>query len=188
VVEALNVGTVAGLLIATAAMFWSNRLIPAGLPGRVEWEIQVFFVVWGLCGLCALWRAQRLSVSEAVQEATTPGTAQGVSTAKTVGPRRLWAEQLFFAAGLYGLIPLLNAITTPDSALWVTIPSGQTTVAGFDLTMLSAGLLLALTARRVLAGKKKEAAAVKENAAADEDEAENLADVGDAENTGRAIA
>jgi uncharacterized iron-regulated membrane protein len=140
VVEALNVGTVAGLLIATAAMFWSNRLIPANLPGRVEWEIQVFFVVWALCGLCALWRAQRLSVSET----TAPGTTQDASTAKTVGPRRLWAEQLFFAAGLYGLIPLLNAITTPASALWVTIPSGQTTVAGFDLTMLGAGLLCRL--------------------------------------------
>jgi uncharacterized iron-regulated membrane protein len=188
VVEALNVGTVAGLLIATAAMFWSNRLIPVDLPGRVEWEIQVFFVVWALCGLCALWRAQRLSVSEA----TAPGATQDVSTAKTVGPRRLWAEQLFFAAGLYGLIPLVNAIMTPTSALWVTIPSGQTTVAGFDLTMLGAGLLLALTARRVLVGRRsatanKRAAAVKENTA-DEDEAENLADAGDAENTGRAVA
>jgi uncharacterized iron-regulated membrane protein len=188
VVEALNVGTVAGLLIATAAMFWSNRLIPADLPGRVEWEIQVFFVVWGLCGLCALWRAQRLSVSEA----TAPGATQDASTAKAVGPRRLWAEQLFFAAGLYGLIPLVNAIMTPTSALWVTIPSGQTTVAGFDLTMLGSGLLLALTARRVLVGRRsatanKRAAAVKENAA-DEDEAENPADAGDAENTGRAVA
>jgi uncharacterized iron-regulated membrane protein len=189
VVEALNVGTVAGLLIATAAMFWSNRLIPAGLPGRVEWEIQVFFVVWALCGLCALWRAQRLSVSEA----TAPGATQDVSTAKTVGPRRLWVEQLFFAAGLYGLIPLLNAITTPASALWVTIPSGQTTVAGFDLTMLGAGLLLALTARKVLVGKRsvaanKSAATADENAAAEGENAGDGGDVEAIENTGRAVA
>jgi uncharacterized iron-regulated membrane protein len=177
VVEALNVGTVAGLLIATAAMFWSNRLIPANLPGRVEWEIQVFFVVWALCGLCALWRAQRLSVSEA----SAPGTTQDASTAKTVGPHRLWAEQLFFAAGLYGLIPLVNAITTPASALWVTIPSGQTTVAGFDLTMLGAGVLLALTARRALVGKKKET----EKEAAESEDAEDVESV---ENTGRAVA
>jgi hypothetical protein len=109
-------------------MFWSNRLIPVGFSERDALEIQVFFAVWALCGLCALWRARRLSMSEA----TAPGTTQDTRAAKTLGPRRLWAEQLFFAAGLYGLIPLLNAITTPDSALWVTIPSGQTTVAGFD--------------------------------------------------------
>jgi uncharacterized iron-regulated membrane protein len=56
--EALNVGTVAGILIATAAMFWSNRLIPAGLPGREEWDIRVFFLVWTLSGAFALWRCQ----------------------------------------------------------------------------------------------------------------------------------
>jgi uncharacterized iron-regulated membrane protein len=42
VAEALNVGAVAGILIATAAMFWSNRLIPAGFPERETWEIRVF--------------------------------------------------------------------------------------------------------------------------------------------------
>jgi hypothetical protein len=61
----------------------------------------------------------------------------------------LWAEQLGVAAGLYGLLPLVNALTTPGSALWVTIPSGQMSVAGFDLTMLGAGAVLALTAWRV---------------------------------------
>jgi hypothetical protein len=60
----------------------------------------------------------------------------------------LWAEQLGLAAGLYGLIPVVNAVTTPGSALWVTLPGGQTAVAGFDLTMLGAGVLLALTARK----------------------------------------
>jgi hypothetical protein len=61
----------------------------------------------------------------------------------------LWAEQLLCAAGLYALIPAVNALTTPASALWVTLPSGQAAVAGFDLTMLGAGALLALAAWRV---------------------------------------
>jgi hypothetical protein len=178
------VGTVAGLSIATAAMFWSNRLIPVDFSERVALEIRVFFVVWGVCAGFALWRARRLTLSGA----SAPGSAQDASTAKPLGPRRLWAEQLFFAAGLYGLIPLVNAVMTPNSALWATIPSGQAAVAGFDLTMLGAGGLLALGARRVLVGKrpgahqKKEAA---ENTVADEEEAENLED---AENTGRAVA
>jgi hypothetical protein len=54
--------------------------------------------------------------------------------------------------------------------------------------MFGAGVLLALTAQRVLAGKRPAAASKEEaekEAAADEDEAENLAD---AENTGRAVA
>jgi uncharacterized iron-regulated membrane protein len=137
IAEALNVGTVAGLLIATAAMFWSNRLIPASLPGREGWEMRVFFAVWALC---ALWRARRLIV---------PGPLQALSGPT---PRRLWAEQLGVTAALYGLLPMVSAVMSPGSALWVTLPGGQTAVAGFDLTMLGAGLLLALVARKVSAG------------------------------------
>jgi uncharacterized iron-regulated membrane protein len=152
-VEALNVGTVAGILSATAAMFWSNRLIPADFAAREAWEIQVFFLVWALCAGCALWRARRLI-----------GETAHVSRQGAPGPRRLWAEQLMFAAGLYGLLPLVNAVTTPASALWVTIPSGQTAVAGFDLTMLGVGLLLALSARRVLRPRVRQAAVVARDA------------------------
>jgi hypothetical protein len=138
IAEALNVGTVVGLFTATAAMFWSNRLISAGFSVREDWEIRVFFIVWAACGLFALFRARRLSVAQTPSAETTSLT-----------PRRLWAEQLWLAAGLYALIPLVNAITTPASALWVTIPTGQAAVAGFDLTMLGLGVLLALTARKV---------------------------------------
>jgi uncharacterized iron-regulated membrane protein len=138
VAEALNVGTVAGILTATAAMFHSNRLIPGHLAGRDAWEIRVFFYTWLLCGAWALIRAWRLNVAM--------GAGQPV---RGITPRQLWAEQLWLAAALYALIPVVSAVTTPHSALWVTIPTGQWIVAGFDLTMLGFGVLLALTARKV---------------------------------------
>jgi len=48
IVEVLNTATVAGLLMAVAAFFWANRLLPLALPDRSHWEIRCFFIVWGL--------------------------------------------------------------------------------------------------------------------------------------------
>ena len=44
-VEALNVAAVAGLLVATAAFFWANRLLPVDLQQRALWEVRGFFLV-----------------------------------------------------------------------------------------------------------------------------------------------
>ncbi|MDR0997046.1 MAG: PepSY domain-containing protein, partial [Zoogloeaceae bacterium] len=54
--EILNVGAVAGLILAVAAQFWANRLVPADWASRSAWEIGVFFVVWGLSFAYATWR------------------------------------------------------------------------------------------------------------------------------------
>jgi uncharacterized iron-regulated membrane protein len=45
-VERTNVGIIAGLLIAVAAYFWANRLLPVGMEGRADWEVNVMFVTW----------------------------------------------------------------------------------------------------------------------------------------------
>ncbi|MFT3721492.1 PepSY-associated TM helix domain-containing protein [Pseudorhodoferax sp.] len=106
-VEILNVAALAGLSVAVAAYFWANRLLPAGLQGRADTEIQVFFAAWGLCLLHALLRPHR----------------------------RAWAELMGLAALAFAALPLLNA-ATGGAPLPVAIARGQWSIAGFDLVVL----------------------------------------------------
>lgn len=78
IVERLNVAGIAGLCLATAGYFWANRLLPAGLAGRADWEIRIFFLVWAATVLHALGRPVR----------------------------RGWVEQLGVAALLLAVLPL----------------------------------------------------------------------------------
>ncbi|TBU76538.1 PepSY domain-containing protein [Pseudomonas daroniae] len=80
-IEALNVSCVAGLGLACVALLWANRLVPAELIGRADWEVRVFFAVWLLSLPHALWRA----------------------------PLQAWREQLIAAALLCAALPLLDA-------------------------------------------------------------------------------
>ncbi len=85
-VEVLNLATVAGLPVAMVAFFWLNRLLPADLSERAAWEVNGFFIIWGVCLVHAALR---------------------------LGGRRGWVEQLALA-GLLGMgLPVLNALTTP---------------------------------------------------------------------------
>nr|WP_238996044.1 PepSY-associated TM helix domain-containing protein [Azotobacter chroococcum] len=54
-VETLNVGAVAGLMLGCIALLWAARLLPADLPGRAGWEARLFFAVWALAFVHA-WR------------------------------------------------------------------------------------------------------------------------------------
>lgn len=118
-VEALNIGAIAGLPIAFGAYFWANRLLPLGMEKRPDAEIGYFFLAWGAAALLAQIR---------------PG-------------RRMWQCQLWVGAALLGGIPLLNAATT-DTHLGVTLLMGRgpAAVAGFDLVTLLLGLGLAYAA------------------------------------------
>lgn len=89
IVDRLNIGIVAGLMVAVAAYFWANRLLPAGLAGRVGGELAVFFLVWLACLLLPfLLRCARSA----------------------------WVLQLALAGGLYGLIPVVDLATRADVA------------------------------------------------------------------------
>lgn len=120
-VEVLNIASMSGLILAVAAFFWANRLLPAGLQGRAEWEVDSFFAVWGLSLLHALLR---------------PG-------------RRAWGEQLLLAALLFAGLPLLNGLTT-DTGLVHSMAQGDWIIAGFDLTALGCGLFFAWAANKML--------------------------------------
>lgn len=119
-VDSLNVATVTGLLVAIAAFFWANRILPLALPARALWEVRCLFLVWLLCLVHSLLR-------------------RGSSAA--------WTEQLYGAACLLGLLPLLNGLTT-QSHLLVTVPTGQWALASVDLTAVAAGGVLGWMARR----------------------------------------
>lgn len=119
-VDALNIGAVAGLPIAFAAYFWGNRLLPLGLAERPAAEANVFFYAWGAALLAAfLW------------------------------PKRMmWAAQLYLGAALFALVPVVNALTT-NAHLGVTLLAGDWVLAGFDLMMLVFGAMLAYCGLRM---------------------------------------
>jgi len=116
-VEVLNIASMAGLMLAVAAFFWANRLLPVGLAGRSDWEVNSFFIVWGLSVLHAVVRRGRVA----------------------------WVEQLALAAMLFGAVPVLNALTTPYP-LGVTLAQGDWAMSGFDLTCLASGVFFAWAA------------------------------------------
>ena len=132
-VEVLNIASMSGLMIAIAAFFWANRLLPVSFAERSDWEVHTFFIVWGLSLLHAMLRRGR----------------QG------------WIEQLSVGALLFIAIPLLNALTTSHH-LGVSLATGDWAMAGFDLTCLASGMFLAWAAwkmqqRTVLASKPERA-------------------------------
>ncbi len=116
-VEVLNIASMSGLMIAIGGFFWANRLLPVSFAQRSDWEVQTFFIAWGLSLLHAMLRRGR----------------QG------------WVEQLSFGALLFVAIPLLNALTT-SSHLGVSLATGDWAMAGFDLTCLASGVFLAWAA------------------------------------------
>jgi uncharacterized iron-regulated membrane protein len=121
VVEVLNVATIAGLPVAIAAYFWANRILPLALVDRPLWETRCFFILWCCCLAHSLLRG---------------------------GSIFAWRDQLYAAAVLFALLPLLNGLMT-DGHLLMTVPKGEWAVAAFDLTALTAGLLLGRAARRI---------------------------------------
>jgi uncharacterized iron-regulated membrane protein len=113
-VEVLNIAGMAGLMVAVAAFFWGNRLLPAELAERSDWEINLFFSVWGLSVLHALLRKGR----------------------------QAWREQLMLGAVLFAGLPLLD-IATNGHYLLASLQNNDWVLIGFDLTVLFTGLFMA---------------------------------------------
>jgi len=131
-VDALNIGAIAGLPIAFAAYFWANRLLPIDMAQRTNTEANWFFIAWGAAAILAQIRPTRA----------------------------MWRFQLTVGAVLMAGIPLLNAITT-DSHLGVSLFGGPglRPVAGFDIVVLLLGALLGWAAWWLGQKAKKKAAA-----------------------------
>ena len=119
-VERLNIASIAGLSIAMTVFLWANRLLPASLAERANWEIHLFFIAWGLALLHAFLRPAK----------------------------RAWIEQLWAAAGLLALVPVLDAATT-DRPLWRSVADGDWIFIGMDLMCVALAVLHAALAIRV---------------------------------------
>lgn len=126
-VEVLNIASISGLVVSVAAFFWANRLLPIGMAERAGWEVNSFFIVWGLSLLHAMVRRGRVA----------------------------WVEQLALAALLFGAVPLLNALATPYH-LGASLKEGDWAMAGFDLACLVSGLFLAWAAWKMQRAGKTE--------------------------------
>ncbi|WP_019340218.1 PepSY-associated TM helix domain-containing protein [Stutzerimonas stutzeri] len=83
VVESLNVAVVAGLSLACISLLWANRLLPAELANRQDWELRLFFGIWALSWLHGWMRK----------------------------PMHAWREQLYAAGALALGLPLMDAMT-----------------------------------------------------------------------------
>lgn len=119
-VEVMNVGSIAGLSLATAAYFWLNRLIPSEQAGRADAEVYGFFTVWSMAFAYALARPYRCA----------------------------WREQMALATLLLALLPVLNPLTG-GNGLITAIAAGQWSVASFDLAMLVLAILHGLVAYKL---------------------------------------
>lgn len=130
VVEALTVGSVSGIVIATLAYLVVNRLLPLGVQfagwPRDELEVWVFYLVWLATFAHAAWRR-----------------AEGGQPA-----RRAWREQCWAIAALGPLAVLLNALTTGDH-FGATLARGDWQVFGVDAGLLVGSALAGWVASRL---------------------------------------
>lgn len=131
VVEALTVGSLTGILIATMAFLVVNRLLPleASFAGqdRAALEVWAFYLVWLATFVHAVLRR--------ADPATKPA-------------RRAWQEQCWVLALLAMLAVVLNAVSTGDH-LFATTMRADWQVAGVDLLLLLGASLAIWTARRI---------------------------------------
>jgi len=119
-VELLNIGTIAGLPGAVALYFWANRLLPADMIGRREWEVHVMFIGWLLMLIYPAFRSIK----------------QG------------WVEICWLSSAFYLLLPVVNLLTT-ERHLGVTLPYGDWALASMDITLLVTGVVFAWIAVKV---------------------------------------
>lgn len=133
VVDALAVTTVTGMVIATVGMLAVNRLLPAGMEGKGDWEKLAFWSLWGVAMLHAFARSAPVA-----QARMNPA----------------WREQCWAIAGLAVAAAALNALTTGDYLVKTVFADAYWPVAGVDLSLLvTAGV--AVWAARTLGQRER---------------------------------
>lgn len=122
IVDALAVTTVTGMLIATLGMLVMNRLLPAEMAGKGEWEKLAFWAFWLLALVHALVRSGPVA-----QARMNPA----------------WREQCWSIAVLAVATVGFNWLSTGDHLLKTMLSAPYWAVAGVDLSLLvTAGLAL----------------------------------------------
>lgn len=123
-VEGLAIGSVTGMLIATAAFFVVNRLLPLGASAfgqdRAALEVWTFYLVW-LGTFAHAWAR----------------------------PQRAWMEQCWTVAALACAAVLLNWITTGDHLLRSLSHRHLWPIAGMDTLLLTGAAFATAAALRL---------------------------------------
>lgn len=133
VVDALAVTTVSGMVIAAIGMLVVNRVLPADLAGKGDWEKLAFWGIWMLAMLHAFMRSAPVA-----QARMNPA----------------WREQCWAIAGLAVAAVALNALTTGDHLVKTVFTDNYLPVAGVDLSLLTS-VGIAIWAARKLALRER---------------------------------
>lgn len=128
-VDAFAVTTVTGMVIAAIGVLLVNRLLPAELEAKGEWEKLAFWGIWLVTLLHALWR------SAVVAEARR---------------NPAWAEQCMVITALALLTVLANWISTGDHLWHTLVTAPYWPVAGVDLSLLGTAAVAAMTVRYLM--------------------------------------
>ncbi len=128
VVDALAVSTVTGMVIAAIGMLVANRLLPADLAGKGDWEKIAFWGIWALALVHALVRS-------------------GPVARARMNPA--WREQCWAIAALAVAAVGLNWITTGDHLIKTMLTAPYWAVAGVDLSLLASVGIAAWSARKL---------------------------------------
>ncbi len=127
-VDAMAVTCVTGMVIAAVSMLVANRLLPAELATKGEWEKNIFWLSWALCFFHAFWRSAPVA---------------------NAGRNPAWREQSWGLAVLSVAAPLLNWVTTGDHLVKTLFVETYWAVAGVDLSLLGCALVAVFTARKL---------------------------------------
>lgn len=128
VVDVLAITTVTGMIIATVSILVGNRLLPAELPARGDWEMRIF---WGAWVLAMVHAAARMGSASQIR----------------INPA--WREQCWAIAVLSLAAVALNWITTGDHLIDTLFADPYWPVAGLDLALLTSAAIAAWTARKL---------------------------------------
>jgi len=128
VVDSLAVTTVTGMVIAAVGMLVVNRVLPADMAGKGDWEKLAFWGIWVLAMLHAFVRSGPL--------------ARG-------GINPAWREQCWALAMLCFAAVVLNALTTGDHLLKTVFSDPYWPVAGVDLSLLATAGIAVWAARKL---------------------------------------
>ena len=127
-VDALAVTTVTGMVIASIAMLVANRLLPADLVGKGQWEMKAFWGAWVLTLIHAGWRSAPVAKAMA---------------------NPAWREQCWVVAVLAVVAVVLNWTTTGDNLIKTIFTDTYWAVAGVDLSLLATAVIAIWTARKL---------------------------------------
>lgn len=128
VVEALGMTTITGMVIAAVGMLVFNRVLPADLVGKGEWEKAAFWTLWALAFLHAWLRSAPVALGR-------------------FNPA--WREQCWAIAVLCIAAVGMNWASTGDHLIKTIFTDTYWAVAGVDLSLLACAVVAGWAGRKL---------------------------------------